>query len=434
MNPLATELNQIISDNSPTVFRLLSTFGKEIYFPKGILSQSQEAKEKATAFNATLGTATENGKPMFLPSIQHHINDLSLNDVYPYAPAGGKPELRDRWKEKLFEDNPSLSQKAISRPVVTCGITHGLALAADLFVNPEDTIILPDQFWGNYRLIFEVRYKAKISTYSFFNSSGGFNLESFKSHLQQKAKETQKLIIILNLPNNPTGYTVSPDEAQEIKTIIHDQAESGNDILILCDDAYFKLFYEDSIKESLFGYFTGLHKNVLCVKLDGATKEDYVWGFRVSFLSFGLGDLSKADQVYPALEKKVMGAIRSVVSNAPHLSQTLVLKALTSPLFQAEAKSKFDILKGRALRVREVLNKPKYSSAWDVYPFNSGYFMCLRLKSVDAEKLRLHLLDHYALGVISTNSTDIRIAFSCVEEGDIEKLFDLIYQGVEDLS
>ena len=30
-----------------------------------------------------------------------------------------------------------------------------------------------------------------------------------------------------------------------------------------------------------------LHPNVLGIKLDGATKEDYVWGFRVGFITFG---------------------------------------------------------------------------------------------------------------------------------------------------
>ena len=434
MNPLASELNQIIQDHSPNLFRLLSVFGREIYFPKGILSQAQEAKEKAELFNATLGTATENDDPMYLPSIQHYINDLSPNDVYPYAPAAGKPELRDRWAQKLNEDNPSLAQKVISRPIVTCGITHGLALMADLFVNPDDTIILPHMFWGNYRLIYELRYGANISTFPFFDSSGGFNLQAFKELLSEKGKENQKMIIILNLPNNPTGYTVTPEEAEEIKTIVYNQAEKGNDIIIASDDAYFKLFYENSIKESLFAHFTGLHKNILAIKLDGATKEEYVWGFRVSFITFGLGDQDKAALVYPAIEKKVMGAIRAMVSNAPHLSQTLVLKALNSPDFQMEAKSKFDILKSRALKVKEVLDNPKYASAWEVYPFNSGYFMCLKIKNVDAEELRLHLLNRYAIGVISASSTDIRIAFSCVEVEDVQKLFDFIYQAVNDLT
>jgi len=92
------------------------------------------------------------------------------------------------------------------------------------------------------------------------------------------------------------------------------------------------------------------------------------------------------------------------------------------------------ILKGRALKTKEVLNSGKFEKAWDYYPFNSGYFMCLKLKTVDAEKLRVHLLDKYGVGGISIGKTDLRIAFSCIDEKDIPELFTIIYQAVQDLT
>ena len=48
MNKLAEELNKTIQKNAPSVFEMFSSMGKELYFPKGILSQSAEAKQKAT--------------------------------------------------------------------------------------------------------------------------------------------------------------------------------------------------------------------------------------------------------------------------------------------------------------------------------------------------------------------------------------------------
>ncbi|MCA1795387.1 MAG: hypothetical protein LC660_16235, partial [Desulfobacteraceae bacterium] len=70
---------------------------------------------------------------------------------------------------------------------------------------------------------------------------------------------------------------------------------------------------------------------------------------------------------------------------------------------------------------------------FDVYPFNSGYFMCIRLKDVDAEQLRLHLLDAYGVGLISIGDKNIRIAFSCLEEKEVQTLFDIIVSGIRDL-
>ena len=105
--------------------------------------------------------------------------------------------------------------------------------------------------------------------------------------------------------------------------------------------------------------------------------------------------------VYDALEKKTAGCIRGTISNASHLGQTIVLKSMQDEKYSVEKKDKFETMQKRALRVKAVLSDAKYQDAWDVYPFNSGYFMCLRLRTVPAEKLRVHLLDNYGVGLIA---------------------------------
>ncbi len=47
MNPIAQELNKSINGSNPYIFEMLSDMGRELFFPKGILSQSAEAKQKA---------------------------------------------------------------------------------------------------------------------------------------------------------------------------------------------------------------------------------------------------------------------------------------------------------------------------------------------------------------------------------------------------
>ena len=59
MNPIAQDLNRIIEQGNPHLLEMLSDVGKNLFFPKGILSQSAEAKEKAYKLNATIGIATE---------------------------------------------------------------------------------------------------------------------------------------------------------------------------------------------------------------------------------------------------------------------------------------------------------------------------------------------------------------------------------------
>lgn len=428
MNELARQLNERIQEENSYVYELLSDLGKSLYYPKGILSQSAEAKEKAYRFNATIGIATEKASPMYFPLIQDTLTAYNPKDLYPYAPPAGKPELRRAWREKMLQDNPSLQGKGFSQPIVTNALTHGLSIVADLFVDPNDPIILPDKLWGNYNMIFGVRREAKMVTYPLFNDEGKFNVSGMKEALLSQ-RPAGKALLLLNFPNNPTGYTPDEEEATAIVKAVREVAEEGLNIAVITDDAYFGLFYENSIRESLFGRLANIHPRVLAIKVDGATKEDYVWGFRVGFLTFA----SESPRVLEALENKALGILRGTISSASHPSQTFVLKALQSPEFGLQKKEKYQLLKGRALKVKEVLHREEYNDVWSVYPFNSGYFMCLELKRVNAEKLRQHLLEKYGVGVISLGERDIRIAFSCVEEENIGELFSLIYQGVRDL-
>jgi len=205
-------------------------------------------------------------------------------------------------------------------------------------------------------------------------------------------------------------------------------------VIAVTDDSYFGLFYEaETLKESIFARLHGADSRLMTVKLDGATKENYVWGLRVGFITYGCRVEGDPSLLYTALEKKTAGCVRGNISNASHLSQTILLKSMQDEKYSQEKSEKFEILKKRAGRVKAVLQDPKYKEAWDVYPFNSGYFMCIRLKSVDAETLRLHLLDRYGVGLISIGKNDLRVAFSCLEENDVQELFDIVLQGIMDL-
>ncbi len=434
MNPLAHELNEVISGANPQVLEMLSHVGREIFFPKGILTQGAEAKEKAHRINATVGIAKEGGHTMRFDSIMAGISGIRASQSLTYAPSFGLPALRERWRSELYLKNPSLAGKQVSLPVVTCGITHGISVFADLCVDPGDVVVLPDKTWGNYSMIFNVRHGARFSTYALLDDRGGYNLAGLEAALAREARSHKKVIVLLNFPQNPTGYTITETEAQAMQEILVRAAQGGTRVIVMLDDAYFGLFYEDHIlKESLFGRLCDRHPNLLAVKVDGATKEHFVWGLRIGFITYGTVCRQETAAFYAALEKKTAGCVRGTISNASHLGQTILLQSMQNPENPAEKEAKFAILKRRAQKVKQVVELPKYADAWQAYPFNSGYFMCLRLKTVEAEPLRVHLLEKYGVGLIALGRSDLRVAFSCIDEDQIEELFDTLLSGVQDL-
>lgn len=423
-SPLAQALNNDLQDGASQIFGMLSSKGKSIYFPStGILGQSAEAKN--ATINATIGTAfEEDGSPLALECMEATVNLPS--ESFLYAPSFGAPKLREEWQKLLVTKNPSLAGKAFSQPVVTAALTHALSVAGYLFLDPQDQVILPDLYWDNYELVFTEAFGAKLAFYNTF-VKGGYDVQAFSQALRAGGKG--KKVVLLNFPNNPTGYTITEVEAKQIIAEIKAVAEEGSQVVVILDDAYFGLVYGDGIlQESLFTSLVDLHANVLAVKLDGPTKEDYVWSFRVGFMTFGFQGATAKH--LKALENKAAGTVRGNISNASGISQAILLKGYTHPDYAAQKKQKYDVLSNRVKIIREILAAhPEYATSFEVMPFNSGYFMCVKPVQVEAEAVRKELLENYATGVIVLSGL-VRLAFSAVPSAKLAPLFENLHSAI----
>ena len=430
MNPIAEQLNQRLSDSR--VPALLSDFGRRLYFPRGVVAQTAEAASGAHRFNATVGMATDGSQPMYLDSIRTLIPDLSAEEIFSYAPTGGIPELRRRWCEEVAAKNPSLRSPA-SLPMVTSGLTHGITVAADLFIDRGDLVIVPDLFWGNYRLIVEERREARLDTVPFYDEHGGLGVAALASALRA-IPAGGKAVLLLNFPNNPTGYTPTGSEMADLAGVLREAAAGGVNLVVICDDAYFGLFFEaESCRESLFAYLADADERLLAVKVDGATKENYVWGFRIGFLTFAGRGLT--EDHFAALEQKVMGAVRSSVSSSNMLAQSLLLRAMRAGTYHAEQEANLAAIAERYRLVRNILAaRAGNGGPLQPLPFNSGYFLTLRVAGGKAELLRQELLRRRGVGTISVGDDYLRVAFSTVASGDLEALFEEIYTVAGELA
>ena len=425
MNPQAAELNAVLESESPAALKLLSRRGRAIFFPrKGLVAQGLDAKGKT--INASIGEAREDdGSPLRLGPLADRIT-IDPADAFSYAPSFGKPELRDVWARLIRQKNPGLGDKPISRPVVTNALTHGLSTAGYLFADNGDHIILPEPYWGNYRLIFTEAYGAVLNTFPAFTSEAPDAAFSIGGLTRALNAPGSKKILLLNFPNNPTGYTPSIDEFQALTEAVQKAAEAGKTIFVILDDAYFGLVYRRGIAvESLFGVLADLHENVVVCKVDGATKEDYVWGFRVGYITFAGRALSP--RALAALEDKAAGRVRGSISNTSHLSQSLLLAAYNHPQYNPEKSRAYDLLKERHDALAAELDAhPEYAERFTPLPFNSGYFMCVRIAGGDAEAVRQRLLSAYDTGVIALGSL-VRIAYSSLPKAQIPVLLANLY-------
>ena len=422
MDILAKRLNKTLG----LAADFLSAEGRRLYFPYGgILGQGAEAK--ACEINATIGMAfEEDGSPLVMDCFAKNIN--LDRKAFLYAGSFGLPALRSVWRDFMVRKNPSLKGKTFSNPVVTNALTHGLRVCAELFADKGDKVVVPDLYWDNYALIFGEAVGAKLEMFNTFRN-GAFDAAAMKKALLAPGK---KKILILNFPNNPTGYTATLADAPKIVAAVKAAAAKDKKIVVVLDDAYFGLVYEKGVhEESLFAEFADLHANVLAVKLDGTTKEDYVWGMRVGFITFAGKGLS--EEQLKAFEAKAAGDVRSSISDSSSIGQHLAIAAFADPNYIRQKREKYAVLKNRYRVIRGLLKThPEYAETFEPMPFNSGYFMCVKPKGVEAEAVRRHLIEKYSTGTIVLSGL-IRLAFSTIPAKKLSLLFANVDAAVRDL-
>ena len=407
-----------------------SKLGENIILPQDVLIQSKETAAVTGAINATIGIATINKKAMSLPSINKVLTELNNSEYLPYSPTPGLPKMRELWKEKILADNPSINKDFLSLPMVTTGITQGIDIAANLFSQKGDALLLPNLFWQNYAQIYTIKLGNTIYKYNQFDENNEFSIKNFKQTLYSIKED--KISLILNFPNNPTGYTPSDVELDSLVEVINIFAKENTNkqIIIVSDDAYFGLFFEENHKTPTLSatYKLAENENCLIVKLDGITKEFYSWGLRVGFITY----YTKNDELRKILLEKTQGYLRSTTSSPSNLSQQIAVRLLENKQSLEEKAINYKIIEERYDELKQAISKENLNLLVTVLPFNSGYFFTIKLPSnINAHEFRLKFLNEYKYGVYSMNDDHIRIAFSCLDKELIPELITKFKECIE---
>ena len=111
----------------------------------------------------------------------------------------------------------------------------------------------------------------------------------------------------------------------------------------------------------------------------------------------------------------------------------MALAAYSDPHYAKEKREKYAVLRKRYMEIRRILKThPDYARAFEVMPFNSGYFMCVKPIGVEAEAVRRQLIEKYSTGTIVLSGL-IRLAFSTIPKAKLAKLFANVAAAITDL-
>ena len=261
-----------------------------------------------------------------------------------YTPASGMPELKDAIADQLKKKGLSYGPSQI---VVSNGAKHSLFNAMQAVLEPGDEVLIPKPYWVSYPEL--VKLANAVPVYVESGSDFLATPETLESALTQKTKA-----LILNNPSNPTGAIYNAAQLEGIAQFCIE-----NDIIVISDEIYDQLVYEDEVPPSIAA-FEGMAERTIVI--NGASKAYAMTGWRIGWTAS------------PENVAKAMGALQShATSNPNSIAQYATYKALTSGETQACIDDMRTEFKKRRGYMMETVGAMKYADY--VEPGGAFYMM-----------------------------------------------------------
>ncbi len=231
-----------------------------------VTSRAQELKDQGVdvvGFGA--------GAPDF--DTPEYIKDAAIEGLKAgltkYTAAAGTMELRAAIAEKLRKENGL--EYTPQQVIVNIGGKHSVYEAMQAVLDPGDEVIMPTPFWVTYPET--IKLAGAVAKIVETDKANDYKMTPD----QLKAAITDKTaLLLINSPNNPGGFTYTPEELAEIAKVLE-----GTDIMVISDEIYEKLIYGDTKFVSFASVSDDAFSRTLT--LNGFSKAFSMTGWRLGY-------------------------------------------------------------------------------------------------------------------------------------------------------
>lgn len=270
-----------------------------------------------------------------------HLKNTNF-DVVEYSPSEGELSLRKAFVEYYKNYDINVSTDEI---IITYGASEALMIVLLSCLNPWDEVIVPEPFYANY---------------SSFAGAADITVKPISSSIDDNfalpaISEFEKLIgprtkaILICSPNNPTGYTYSPEELDDLRKIC-----LKYDLFLICDEVYREFYYDGDYAPSVMG-LKGIEDKA--IMLDSASKRYSMCGVRIGAI------VSKNKDVIQTALK--FGQARL---SPPQFGQVAVESALSAPAsYYQEVKQEYQKRKDILIEELSKIPNVKYSHPYGAF-------------------------------------------------------------------
>lgn len=376
-----------------------------------ILKISKDAREAKKLYNdvidASIGMFFDEDKSIGgMPSVSKAIRTLTDDQVLPYPSVDGGPTFKKNlisWVLGKYEED--IKKTMYVDACATPGGSGAIASTFSVMAKPKEYIFVSDVRWQYER--FADRAKLNLFEHKLFDGDA-FNIQSFKERFNALCAIQHRVIVIVNDPcHNPTGYTLSLDEFNQIIDILNEKKD--NDVVFLYDVAYLEFTHEEDNRLKM-SYLPKLKDHVLTVISFSGSKTFGVYGLRMGAAIL----LSKNQEMVIDAHKKYVNEARGSWSATPTISIELFnhfAKPENKKVFLKDLERLNSIVQARSTS----FNEQAKEIGLITYPFRSGFYTVILTKNPDQDYLILQ--EHHIYAVPMNGG--IRLALCSLSKSEI---------------
>lgn len=214
-------LNSKLPNVGTTIFTVMSAMAKE-----------------HNAINLSQGFPDFSPHPVLIEEVEKAMR-TGFNQ---YAPMAGYMPLREAIAEKA-EAGYGTKIDPETEVTITAGGTQAIFTAILAVIREDDEVILFAPAYDSYAPAVELT-GGKAIFYDLEAPDYKPDWQKVKRLINQRTK-----MIIINTPHNPSGTTLKPEDLAEL-----DKLTRGSDIIIMSDEVYEHIIYDDIKHESVLRY------------------------------------------------------------------------------------------------------------------------------------------------------------------------------------
>lgn len=344
-------------------------FVDEVFEAVAAVGQATAKYGKDNVVNATIGAlCDEQEKLVMLPTVEKVFRGLASDDIAAYASVRGLPEYLAAAVTQTFGD---CKPDAYVEAVATAGGGGAIHNLLWNYSNVGDAVLTHDWHWQPYSVLCTDILR-RLETFTLFDEQQRFNISSFEAKVSELIGKQDSLVIVLNTPNhNPTGYSLSDEEWDQVLAVVNKAATGDKTITILVDIAYIDYAADQTAARTFMKKFGGLSDNVFAAFAFSMSKGFTLYGQRMGAL---IG-VSRDKQTIDEFVNATVITCRTRWSNLSRAAMRTMAEIYKDPQLLAQVKSErnqyVDLMRQRAA----IFVEEAKTAGLEILPYCGGFFI-----------------------------------------------------------